>query len=125
MLAVCGIVRQNGRVLVCKRASGMQFSGCWELPTEILEGDDCAEDALERGIFERLTVKTRVLQPVGAVDFMCGEGYRLLAYGVELEKNFFHIYGYDDFRLVKPCYLRRIRLLESHAALLTGLESSL
>lgn len=125
MLAVCGVVRQKGRILVCKRASGMQFSGCWELPTEILEGDDCAEDALERGLFERLTVETRALKPVGAVDFSCGEGYRLLAYGVELVKNFFHIYGYDDFRWVKPCHLRRIRLLEPHAVLLTGLELSL
>ena len=125
MLAVCGVVRQKGRILVCKRASGMQFSGCWELPTEILEGDDCAEDALERGLFERLTARTRALRPVGAVDFTCGEGFRLLAYGVELVKNFFHIYGYDDFRWVKPCHLRRIRLLEPHAALLEGLKSFL
>ena len=125
MLAVCGVVRQKGRILVCKRASGMQFSGCWELPTEILEGDDCAEDALERGFFERLTARTRALRPVGAVDFTCGEGFRLLAYAVELEKNFFHIYGYDDFRWVKPCHLRRIRLLEPHAALLEGLKSFL
>ena len=58
MLAVCGIVRQNGRVLVCKRAPGMQFSGFWELPTEGLEGDDCTEDALERGFFERNTQGT-------------------------------------------------------------------
>lgn len=122
MLAVCGIVRQNGRVLVCKRASGMQFSGCWELPTEGLEGDDCTEDALERGFFERLTAKICTLVPVGAVDFLCGEGYRLLAYDVELEKNFFHIYGYNDFRWVKPCHLRRLRVLEPHRVILKGLE---
>ena len=122
MLAVCGIVRQNGRVLVCKRAPGMQFSGFWELPTEGLEGDDCTEDALERGFFERLTAKICTLVPVGAVDFLCGEGYRLLAYGVELEKNFFHIYGYDDFRWVKPRHLRRLRVLEPHRVILKGLE---
>ncbi|WP_173474621.1 NUDIX domain-containing protein [Fibrobacter succinogenes] len=122
MLAVCGIVRQNGRVLVCKRASGMQFSGFWELPTEGLEGDDCTEDALERGFFERLTAKMRALRPVGAIDFTCGEGYRLLAYDVELEKNFFHIYGYNDFRWVKPCHLRRLRVLEPHRVILKGLE---
>ena len=125
MLAVCGVVRRKGRILMCKRASGMQFSGCWELPTEILEGDDCAEDALERGLFERLTVKTRALKPVGAVDFSSGDGYRLLAYGVELEKYFFHIYGYDDFRWVKPCRLRRLRVLEPHRTILKGLETFL
>ncbi|SHL03166.1 8-oxo-dGTP diphosphatase [Fibrobacter sp. UWB12] len=119
MLAVCGIVKKNGRILMCKRAAGVPFQGYWELPTEILEEDEPAENALERVFFERLTAKTRFLQRVGAVDFSYGEGYRILAYGVELEKNFIHIYGYDDFRWVKPCHLRTLRVLEPHVTLLT------
>ena len=56
MLAVCGIVRRKGRVLMCKRGAGTLFPGFWELPTEILEDGETAEDALERAFFERLTV---------------------------------------------------------------------
>ena len=121
MLAVCGIVRRNGRVLMCKRGGGMLFPGYWELPTEILEDGETAEDALERAFFERLTVNLRSLAPWGAVDFSYGEGGRLLAYGIELCKNFFHIYGYDDFRWVKPEHLKRLRVLEPHVRLLTEL----
>ena len=103
----------------------MQFPGYWEFPTEILEGEDSAEDSLERAFFERLTVKIQTLRSVGAVDFSYGEGFRILAYGVDLYKNFFHIYGYDDFRWVKPCHLRRLRVLEPHRVILKGLEFSL
>lgn len=105
---------------MCRRAPEMQFPGCWELPTEILEGDECAEDALERAFFERLTAKTKTLRPVGAVDFAHGDGARLLAYAVDLQKNFFHIYGYSDFRWVKIQNLRLLRVLEPHVTLLTS-----
>lgn len=97
----------------------MQFPGYWEFPTEILEGEDSAEDSLERAFFERLTVKIQTLRSVGAVDFSYGEGFRILAYGVDLYKNFFHIYGYDDFRWVKPQNMRRLRVLEPYVTLLT------
>ena len=125
MLAVCGIVRKNDRVLMCKRPAGVQFGGYWELPTEILEGEECAEDVLESAFFERLTAKTRTLQPVGAVDFPQGEGYRILGYGVQLERNFIHIHGYDDFRWVKMRDLRRLRVLKPHVTLLTGQKATL
>ena len=121
MLADCGIVRRKGRILMCKRASSASYPGSWELPTEFLEDGETAEDALERAFFERLTVNLRSLVPWGAVDFSYGEGGRLLAYGIELCKNFFHIYGYDDFRWVKPEHLKRLRVLEPHVRLLTEL----
>ena len=123
MLAVCGVVRRNGRVLMCKRGADMAFPGFWELPTEILEEGETAEDALERGFFERLTANLRSLRPLGAVDFGYGEGGRILGYAVELCKNFVHIYGYDDFRWVKPHHLKRLRVFSPHVNLLTGLDA--
>ena len=125
MLAVCGIVKKNGRVLMCKRPAGGPFPGYWELPTECLDGDESLEDALERVFFERLTVNLRQKRPWGAVD--CGlfkgdvndDNVRLLGYEVELEKNFFHIYGYDDFRWVKVSNLKKMRVLEPCVTMLT------
>ena len=125
MLAVCGVVRRKGRVLMCKRGAGMLFPGFWELPTEILEDGEMAEDALERAFFERLTVNLRSLAPWGAVDFDYGEGCRILAYDVELSRNFIHIYGYDDFRWVKPKDLKRLRVLTPHVTLLTEVNHGL
>lgn len=110
---------------MCKRSAGGQFPGYWELPTECLDGDETLEDALERVFFERLTVNLRQKRPWGAVD--CGlfkgdvndDNVRLLGYEVELEKNFFHIYGYDDFRWVKVSNLKKMRVLEPCVTMLT------
>jgi len=125
MLAVCGVIQRKGRILVCKRSGEMLFPGLWELPTEVLEEGEMAEDALERGLFERLTVLPRALTPLGSVNFTFGEGGRILAYGVELCKNFLHIYGYDDFRWIKLRDLKRLRVLAPHVTLLTGLHVTL
>ena len=125
MMAVCGVVHRKGRVLVCKRGAGMLFPGFWELPTETLEDGETVENALERAFFERLTACPRRMSPLGAVNFSFGERFRLLAYGVELCKNFFHVYGYDDFRWIKLRDLRRLRLLEPHVTLLTQLNHEL
>lgn len=126
MLAVCGIVRKNGRILMCKRSAGTLFPGFWELPTESLEGEETFEDALERAFFERLTVNVRQPFPIGAVDCgsvksgLNGEDVRLLSYEVALEKNFIHIYGYDDFRWVKLSNLKHMKVLEPYVTLLTS-----
>lgn len=126
MLAICGIVRRNGRILMCKRAAGCAFSGFWELPTESLEGDETLEDALERVFFERLTVVPRRLKSLGTVDFPFKiEGFEedvhLWGYEVELKKNFVRICGYDDFRWVKPRDLNRLRVLRPYVTLVTGI----
>ena len=131
MLAVCGIVKKNDRILMCKRSAGVLFPGFWELPTESLEGDETLEDALERVFFERLTVNLRHVQPLGAVDCgsikgdVNGERVRLLGYEVDLKKSFIHIYGYDDFRWVKMSNLKRMRVLEPYVTLLTGAGRSI
>ena len=116
MLAVCGIVRQKGRILMCKRPACGLLPGFWELPTESLEENETFEDALERVFFERLTVNPKRMRAIGAVSV---KDIRLLAYEVELRKNFFHIYGYEDFRWVKPRRLSKMRIFEPHVTILT------
>ena len=116
MLAVCGIVRQKGKILMCKRPACGMLPGFWELPTESLEENETFEDALERVFFERLTVNPKRMRAVGAVSV---KDIRLLAYEVELRKNFFHIYGYEDFRWVKPRRLSKMRIFEPHVTILT------
>lgn len=121
MLAVCGIVHQKGRFLVCKRASLGAFPGFWELPTESLEGEETLEDALERVFFERLTARVKTAAPLGALEGCFGENTRFLSYKVELEKNFFQLYGYEDFRWIKPKNLKNMRILSSSVMLLKQL----
>ena len=82
MLAVCGLVWRKGRFLMCKRGGGMLFPGYWELPTEILEDGETAEDALERAFFERLTINLRSAKPLGAVDFRVLPPYVTILTGI-------------------------------------------
>ena len=101
---------------MCKRPACGLLPGFWELPTESLEENETFEDALERVFFERLTVNPKRMRAVGAVSV---KDIRLLAYEVELRKNFFHIYGYEDFRWVKPRRLSKMRIFEPHVTILT------
>ena len=119
MLAVYGVVRRNGRILMCKRPSGGAFPGFWEPPTECLDNEETLEDALEKVFFERLTVVPQTMTPLGATDAFCGENVRFLGYDVKLRKNFVHLYGYEDFRWVKPKNLNRLRVLKPFVTLLT------
>lgn len=107
MLAVCGIVNRNGRVLVCKRPSGSFFSGRWEFPTEVLENDEVLEDALERGVFERLSVRIKEFLPLGAVNLDAIDDCRLFGFQIKLEKNFVQLYGYGASKWVKVNELRK------------------
>ncbi len=134
MLAVCGIVCRKGKILVCKRPLGGAYSGLWEFPTEVLEENETFEEALERGFFERLTVRPKNMHVVGAVDFMAensvcglvsGETVRLLGYDVELEKNYIQLNGYDGFRWVKPWNLKKMSFFEPHVMLLTEIAGTL
>ena len=60
MMAICGFVHRKGRVLMCKRGSGMLFPGFWELPTEVLEEGETAEDAVKREVLEETGVEYAV-----------------------------------------------------------------
>lgn len=116
MLAVCGIVRRKGRILMCKRPACGMFPGFWELPTESLEENETFEDALERVFFERLTANPKRMRAVGAVST---ENIRFLGYEVELRKNFFHVYGYESVRWVKLSGLGKMRIFKPHVMFLT------
>lgn len=107
MLAVCAIVVRKGRVLLCKRPAEGAYPGWWEFPTEPLDDEDTVEDALERGVFDRLSTNLESLESVGAGDFYDGEGGRLFGFKVNLTNNFVNLYGYDAFKWVKINDLRK------------------
>ncbi|WP_407443158.1 NUDIX domain-containing protein [Fibrobacter sp.] len=107
MLAVSAIVEKKGRVLLCKRPAQGAFPGWWEFPTEPLEGLDTMEDALERGVFDRLSTNVDCMEPLGAADFYDGEGGRLYGFRVNLTNNFVNLCGYDAFKWVKINDLRK------------------
>ena len=56
---VAGVVRREGRVLLCQRPEGKRFGLLWEFPGGKVEPGESPEAALERELREELAVETR------------------------------------------------------------------
>ena len=56
---VAGVVRRDGRVLLCQRPEGKRLGLLWEFPGGKLEAGESPEAALERELREELAVGTR------------------------------------------------------------------
>lgn len=122
MLAVCAIAEHCGKVLICKRPMNVLYPGRWEFPTEPLEDDDTMEDALERGLFERLCVLPKSKDYLGAIDMAEAEGGRLFGFKTILNTNFVKKYGYTAFKWVKKEDLKRYSMLLSHVMFIKNLK---
>lgn len=79
---VCAIiVRQDGAVLTCQRASHGHLGGLWEFPGGKVEADEAPEQALCRELREELAIEVLCERALSPVDWDYGRGLmRLLPY---------------------------------------------
>lgn len=79
-----GILERDGRILICRRASGDSHPGKWEFPGGKIEAGEAPEEALARELEEELGVRARVGPQVAHVHFGYpgGRGVELLFYRV-------------------------------------------
>lgn len=110
MIAISGIVHYRDRLLVCKRPLPSAFPCMWEFPTELLEGEETLEDALERLFFERFSVLPRTIEVKAGLNLERFDGMRLYLAHVVLEKRKWDVYGYSDFKWLKLKDLKKYRL---------------
>lgn len=82
MQVVCAItVRQDGKVLVCRRGEGRSLAGLWEFPGGKVETGETPEQALVREMREELGIDIEVGAARAAVEWCYGEqSLRLLPY---------------------------------------------
>ena len=75
---VAGVVRREGRVLLCQRPEGKRFGLLWEFPGGKVEPGESPEAALERELREELAVQTRTGRVLDALRLDGREGGDLL-----------------------------------------------
>lgn len=59
MIVVAGILRREGRVLICQRGAG-RFAGMWEFPGGKCEAGESEKEALVRELREELGIESEV-----------------------------------------------------------------
>ena len=75
---VAGVVRREGRVLLCQRPEGKRFGLLWEFPGGKVEAGESPEAALERELREELDVETRTGRVLDALRLDARGGGDLL-----------------------------------------------
>lgn len=125
MLAVSGVVARKGRVLVCRRSSGMFYRDSWEFPTFEIEDGETIEDSLERNFFDCFSVQV-VCGGLLNVGVMEGNpSVRIFLYGVDILGKIKFVQGYSCYKWLKIKELARFRLSPACVTSIKGLEKNM
>lgn len=80
LAVVAGVVKKDGKFLLCQRPAGKAHAGMWEFPGGKLEKGESPEEALCRELFEELGMRVRVLRIVDAIRRADASGDTLLLF---------------------------------------------
>lgn len=125
MQVACGVAVREGKVLICKRGASGAYPGYWEFPFVPLEDGEVLEEALERGVFERLSSKVSAAVRLFSLDSRCVEGVRIHAYGVRLSEKHMVLEGYDAANWIGVNKLSRFRLLPDCVTLVNEMQKKM
>ncbi|MDC7228356.1 MAG: (deoxy)nucleoside triphosphate pyrophosphohydrolase [Spirochaetales bacterium] len=105
------VVFHDGKVLICRRASGEKLEGFWEFPGGKLEAGESMFDCIERELFEELGVKARGRE-ILAVSFYAYEHSEIRLTGIltELFSDEISLTVHDAFDWVYPVSLSEYKL---------------
>jgi len=79
-----GIIRKDGRILICQRPEGKRLAGMWEFPGGKMEHGETPEEGLIRELREELGFEARVGRIIDAqAEYEVGE-FLILYYEVEI-----------------------------------------
>lgn len=87
---VCGVVKNDGNVFICRRNTEKSLAGYWEFPGGKIEKDETHEEALKRELFEELQMLVEVKKFIGESSFDYGD------YEVKLYCYLCDLINYED-----------------------------
>ncbi len=77
---VAGVLRREGRVLICQRAEGVRHAGRWEFPGGKVEAGESEAEALARELREELGIEAAAGALLLRVRHDYGEGELEIAF---------------------------------------------
>ena len=66
--AAIGVVRRDGRVLICQRKSDDTLGDFWEFPGGKCEAGETLEECLARELMEEVAIKVRVVRKLTPIE---------------------------------------------------------
>lgn len=82
-----GILKQNGRILICQRKSSGAFPLQWEFPGGKVEAGEDAQSCLQRELSEELAIEANIGPEVSAFQYTYPTGF-------QVNLVFFQVDGY-------------------------------
>ena len=107
ILVVAAIIKKQNKYLIARRASQKAHGGRWEFPGGKIEKGETPEIALERELFEELSIKTRI----GPFVISATHDYenfkiKLMAYEVAHLSGEFKLYDHDEIAWVTAAEMK-------------------
>jgi 8-oxo-dGTP diphosphatase len=72
-----GILKQNGRILICQRKSTGVFPLQWEFPGGKVEAGEDAQSCLKRELCEELAIEANIGPEVSAFEYTYPNGFQV------------------------------------------------
>ena len=82
-----GILKRNGRILICQRKSSGAFPLQWEFPGGKVEAGEDAQSCLKRELCEELAIEADIGKEVSAFQYTYPNGF-------QVNLVFFQVNGY-------------------------------
>lgn len=114
MIFACGIAQYKEKFLFFQRLTDVPYGGRWEFPAVAIDGEDSAEEALERDFFERSGLRIEKMEPLGSALIREVENSRMLFFRIFPEKIFVtpcSVLGYARSRWIAPRSATRYPLM--------------
>ena len=118
-----GILKQDGRILICQRKRGGAFPLQWEFPGGKVEAGEDAQSCLRRELHEELAIEAEIGPEVSAFQYTYPNGFQvnLVFFRVSGHAGKMANQAFEQILWVKPDDLLSYDFLEADRALVARL----
>jgi 8-oxo-dGTP diphosphatase len=100
---VCGLIFNQGKILICRRNPSKLLAGYWEFPGGKVEANETEEASLYRELLEELGMKVKVGKHFKSVIHPYETfTIELIAYRCIFEEASYQLTDHDEYKWIDP-----------------------